>query len=78
VVARAGGAPVIVRVPQGTGLADGRPAPAERVAFFLAEDGLAPWLVAKDGHALFAAAVDELLATRPATAAVPVGAGAAG
>lgn len=78
IVARAGGAPVLARVPKGTGLTDGRPAPAERVAFFLAEDGLAPWLIAKDGHALFTAAVDALLAAERGPALVPEPAGTTG
>jgi hypothetical protein len=77
VIARAGREPVLVRVPIGVALADGRPAPAARVACFLGPDGLAPWLMTKDGHALFAAAVDDLLGRRPAQDAVPVPAPAA-
>ena len=78
VIARAGGEPVLVRVPAGVGLTDGRPAPAERVAFFLGPDGLAPWLITRDGHALFAAAVDHLLEQRSAVRPEPVPAATAG
>ncbi|WP_260855746.1 protein O-GlcNAcase [Curtobacterium sp. 9128] len=45
----------------GLPLVDGVRAPADRVLFFLSDDGLAPWLLAPGGLALFDAAVDLLL-----------------
>ncbi|SEB58578.1 Glycosyl hydrolase family 20, domain 2 [Paramicrobacterium humi] len=54
------GLPVIARYPAGSTLASGRRAPADRVLFFLGTDGLAPWLIAPEGHELFTAAVNLL------------------
>lgn len=65
VVARSvtGRQPVIVRYRAGAELPTGEEAPASRVTFYLGGDGLAPWLMAPAGCALFNAAVD-LLAAR--------------
>ncbi len=54
--------PVIVLYPPGATLADGSTAAAARLSFFLGSEGLAPWLISDDGHALLSAAVDYLLA----------------
>lgn len=50
----------IARYRTGSTLASGRSAPADRVLFFLGTDGLAPWLMAPEGHELFNAAVNML------------------
>jgi hypothetical protein len=55
--------PVIAHYPAGAELPTGEKAPASRVTFCLGGDGLAPWLMAPAGYALFNAAVD-LLASR--------------
>jgi hypothetical protein len=63
VIATAGEArrAAVTAVRSGALLADGRVAPAPRVTTFLADDGLAPWLVSPDGRRLVVAAVDLLL-----------------
>jgi len=64
--------PVLVDVPAGTPLADGRPAPAARTVTFLTSDGAARWLLTPAGRALLDAALDRLLA--PARGGEPGGA----
>lgn len=61
--------PVLVEVPAGTSLADGRPAPAARTVTFLTSDGAARWLLTPAGRALLDAALDRLLA--PARGVAP-------
>jgi len=65
VIARSldGSRPVITHYGVGAQLPTGEKAPASRVTFCLGGDGLAPWLMAPAGYALFNAAVD-LLASR--------------
>lgn len=65
VIARSldGRRPVIAHYGAGAELPNGDKAPASRVTFCLGGDGLAPWLMAPAGYALFNAAVD-LLASR--------------
>jgi hypothetical protein len=55
------GRPAIAHYRAGDRLASGESAPADRIGFFLSSDGLAPWLLAPEGHALFMAAVDVLV-----------------
>ncbi len=58
----------VFHYPAGARLADGNPAPAPRIGIFLADDGLAPWVVTDEGRALVTAAVE--LGHRQASAAV--------
>ena len=60
---------VITHHRAGSRLVGDRVAPADRIAFLLGDDGLAPWLLAPEGHALFDAAVDVLLDAAGAGAA---------
>ncbi|GAB3618180.1 hypothetical protein GCM10027416_27370 [Okibacterium endophyticum] len=55
------GLPAIAVYPSGSRLPGGRVAPADRVLFFFGSNGLAPWLIAPEGHTLFNAAVDLLI-----------------
>ncbi|WP_309855272.1 protein O-GlcNAcase [Leifsonia sp. 1010] len=55
------GRAVIGFTPAGAPLADGTRAPAARATFFLAADGLAPWLVTPEARALLLATVRTLL-----------------
>jgi len=54
------GLPVVAHYPAGSMLPSGDRAPADRVLFFLAGDGLAPWLIAPEGYDLWLAAIDLL------------------
>jgi hypothetical protein len=49
--------PCLFHYPAGAALADGSTAPAARVGLFLADDGLAPWLMTGEGRALVTAAL---------------------
>lgn len=61
--------PAIVYYPAGAELVDGSTAPAPRLTFFLGSEGLAPWLIAPEGHALLNTAVTYLLAAASSPAA---------
>lgn len=52
--------PAVFHYPRGARLADGTTAPAPRVGLFLGPDGPAPWLISERGHAILAAALDQL------------------
>jgi hypothetical protein len=54
------GHPALFHYPAGARLADGSIAPAARIGLFLADDGLAPWVVNDAGRALVEAAFDAL------------------
>jgi hypothetical protein len=58
--------PALFHYPAGARLADGTVAPAPRTGMFLADDGLAPWLMTSEGRALVSAAL-----TRFDTSATP-------
>ena len=57
--------PVIAHYPAGATLPDGTLASAARLSFFLGSEGLAPWLISAEGHALLNAAVDYLAPPLP-------------
>lgn len=63
IIARGGedALPVIVHYPAGSVLPDGTVAPSSRLTYFLGSDGVAPWLITEQGHALINAAVEFLL-----------------
>jgi hypothetical protein len=51
-----GDRPALFHYPAGVRLADGTIAPAARIGVFLADDGMAPWLLTPAGRAIMTAA----------------------